>query len=154
MPRRLLSEAKGYNLLKSAGIPVSGFGIATTAVDAVKAADTIGYPVVMKVISQHVVHKSDAGGVIINIKSPEEATAAFEKISRDTKGKVRSPHPLRGSLGRLVGASLGRSVREDRLTESLPDARDKLFINKKSAEPRRASKEALRRGVLILSARY
>jgi acetyl coenzyme A synthetase (ADP forming)-like protein len=88
MTPRLLSEAEGYGLLKSAGIPVPGFSVVTTAADAKIAADTIGYPVVMKVISQQVVHKSDAGGVIINIRSPSEATAAFERISQDVKARV------------------------------------------------------------------
>ena len=88
MTPRLLSEAEGYGLLKSAGIPVPGFSVVTTAADARKAADTIGYPVVMKVVSQQVVHKSDAGGVIINIRSPSEAIAAFEQITRDVKARV------------------------------------------------------------------
>ena len=48
----------------------------------------IGYPVVMKVISQQVVHKTDAGGVILNIRSPAEATAAFETISRNVREKI------------------------------------------------------------------
>jgi acetyltransferase len=42
----------------------------------------------MKVISQQVEHKSDADGVIINIRSPAETTAAFEKISRDVKTPI------------------------------------------------------------------
>lgn len=88
MTRQLLSEAEGYELLKSAGIPVPRFVVTRSSADAAKAADTIGYPVVMKVISQQVVHKSDAGGVIINITSPAEATAAFGKISRDVKAGI------------------------------------------------------------------
>jgi biotin carboxylase len=50
MTPRLLSEAEGYSLLKSAGIPVPGFSVVTTAEEAKNAADKIGYPVVMKVI--------------------------------------------------------------------------------------------------------
>lgn len=88
MARQLLSEPEGYELLKSAGIPVPHFSVARTAAEAVHAADTIGYPVVMKVISQQVVHKTDAGGVILNIRSPAEATAAFEKISRNVREKI------------------------------------------------------------------
>ena len=88
MTRQLLSEAEGHELLKSAGIPVPRFVVTRSSADAAKAADTIGYPVVMKVISQQVVHKSDAGGVIINITSPAEATAAFGKISRDVKAGI------------------------------------------------------------------
>lgn len=88
MAHKLLPEAEGFELLKIAGIPVPRFIVAHTTDEAKNAADTIGYPVVMKVISQQVVHKSDAGGVIINIRSPAEATAAFEKISRDVKTRV------------------------------------------------------------------
>ena len=88
MAPRLLSEAEGYGLLKSAGIPVPGFSVVTAATDAANAADTIGYPVVMKVISKQVVHKSDAGGVILNIRSPAEAAAAFETITREVKVRV------------------------------------------------------------------
>jgi acetyl coenzyme A synthetase (ADP forming)-like protein len=88
MARTLLTEAEGYDLLKSAGIPVPGFGVVKTAADAVKAAETIGYPVVMKVISHQVVHKTDAGGVITNIRSAADAMAAFGKISLDVKARV------------------------------------------------------------------
>jgi acetyl coenzyme A synthetase (ADP forming)-like protein len=87
MARQLLPEAEGFELLKSAGIPVPRFIVAYTADEAKNAADTIGYPVVMKVISQQVVHKSDAGGVILNIRSPAEAAVAFEKITRDVKAR-------------------------------------------------------------------
>ena len=85
MARQLLSEAEGYELLKAAGIPVPRFVIVHSSEEATNAAGMIGYPVVMKVISQQVVHKTDAGGVILNIRSPAEATAAFETISRDVK---------------------------------------------------------------------
>jgi acetyl coenzyme A synthetase (ADP forming)-like protein len=88
MACQLLSEAEGYELLKAAGIPVPRFIITHTAAEAENAADTIGYPVVMKVVSQQVVHKSDAGGVILNIRSPVDAMAAFEKITRDVKANV------------------------------------------------------------------
>ena len=88
MAHQLLSEAEGYELLKSAGIPVPRFFVVRTAEEAGNAAETIGYPVVMKVISQQVVHKTDAGGVVLNIRSSAEATVAFETISRDVKEKV------------------------------------------------------------------
>jgi acetyl coenzyme A synthetase (ADP forming)-like protein len=87
MAQQLLPEAEGFELLKGAGIPVPRFIVANTADEAKNAADTIGYPVVMKVISQQVVHKSDAGGVILNIRSPAEAAVAFEKITRDVKAR-------------------------------------------------------------------
>ena len=88
MAHQLLSEAEGYGLLKAAGIPVPRFFIAHSSAEAEKAAGMIGYPVVMKVISQQVVHKTDAGGVILNIGSPAEATAAFDKISHSVSEKI------------------------------------------------------------------
>ncbi len=88
MARQLLSEAEGYELLKAAGIPVPRFVIVHSSEEATNAAGMIGYPAVMKVISQQVVHKTDAGGVILNIRSPAEATAAFETISRNVSMKI------------------------------------------------------------------
>jgi len=88
MARQLLSEAEGYELLKGAGIPVPRFIIAHTAGEAKNAADEISYPVVMKVISQQVVHKTDAGGVATGIRTPVEATTAFEKITEDVKAHI------------------------------------------------------------------
>jgi acetyl coenzyme A synthetase (ADP forming)-like protein len=88
MTRRLLSEAEGYGLLKSAGIPVPRFCMVTSATDAAREAGAIGFPVVMKVVSPQVVHKSDAGGVVLNIRSPDAAQAAFDRISRDVKAAV------------------------------------------------------------------
>ncbi len=88
MAHQLLPEAEGYELLRAAGIPVPRFITIHTAGEAKNAAEEIGFPVVMKVISQQVVHKTDAGGVVTGIRSPDEATAAFEKITRDVNARV------------------------------------------------------------------
>jgi acetyl coenzyme A synthetase (ADP forming)-like protein len=85
MPRTLLSEADGYELLKSAGIPVPKFAVALSAEEAVATAGEIGFPLVMKVISPQVVHKSDAGGVVTGIKSPAEAGSAYASIVQNVK---------------------------------------------------------------------
>jgi acetyl coenzyme A synthetase (ADP forming)-like protein len=78
-----MTEAEGYDLLKANGIPVPRFRVAHTEKEAVDAAGALGYPVVMKVISSQVVHKSDAGGVITGIMSPPEAAQAFATIQRN-----------------------------------------------------------------------
>jgi len=83
MARTLMTEAEGYELLKAYNIPVPRYTVARTEREAVAAADAIGYPVVMKVISAHVIHKSDAGGVITGIASPAEAARAFETIRQN-----------------------------------------------------------------------
>ena len=80
MTRRLLSEAEGYALLSGHAIPVPEHTLATTADEAVAAAGTIGYPVVMKIVSPDIVHKSDAGGVVTGIGSAAEVRESFARI--------------------------------------------------------------------------
>jgi acetyl coenzyme A synthetase (ADP forming)-like protein len=85
MAKRMLSEAEGYELLQKYGVPTPRFKIVTTPEDAAKAASTCGYPVVMKIISPQIVHKSDAGGVIVGISCADEAKKAFTKIVASAK---------------------------------------------------------------------
>jgi len=75
-----LTESEGYDLLKKYDIPVPEYGIATTAEQAADVAAKIGFPVVMKIVSPQILHKSDAGGVIIGVASKEEAISAYNKI--------------------------------------------------------------------------
>ena len=76
----MLSEAEGYDLLRKYDVPVPRYHIVKSGEDAVHAAETLGCPVVMKVISPQIVHKSDAGGVIVGIGSKKAALGAFTKI--------------------------------------------------------------------------
>src|SRR6202158_3611718 len=71
-------EAKG--ICEAYGIAVPKEGVARTATDAAKLAATIGYPVVMKIVSPQILHKTEAGGVVVGVKSAEQATEAFERI--------------------------------------------------------------------------
>jgi acetyl coenzyme A synthetase (ADP forming)-like protein len=88
MARTLLTEAGGYELLKTFGVPVPVYRIARTAEEAQRAAVAIGFPVVMKVISPQVIHKSDAGGVITGIAGPSEAGLAFSAIDQNVRASV------------------------------------------------------------------
>ena len=85
MNRRLLSEAEGYGLLKIHGVQVPQFSVVSSRQDVGAAAERIGYPLVMKVISLQVVHKSDAGGVITGIRSNAEAETAYDTIVRNVQ---------------------------------------------------------------------
>ncbi|WP_369792263.1 acetate--CoA ligase family protein [Methanoculleus sp. MH98A] len=84
----MLTESEGYRLLDSCGIPVPPHHLATSAADARAAAGRIGYPVVMKVISPEIVHKSDVGGVITGIESPDEAEEAFGTITQNAAARA------------------------------------------------------------------
>jgi len=81
----MLSEAQGYELLKKYGIPVPEFSVVRTRQEVSEAADRIGYPLVMKVISPQVIHKSDTGGVVTDILSAADAEQAFDMISHTVK---------------------------------------------------------------------
>ena len=70
--RQILPASLVYQLLSIYGIPVADWRIANSIEDAVKAADAIGYPVVIKADSETLVHKSDMGGVSINVKSADD----------------------------------------------------------------------------------
>lgn len=85
MAKRMLSEAEGYDLLREYGVPTPGFEIVTNADAAAKAASAIGFPVVMKVVSPQIVHKSDAGGVVVGISGAAEAKKAFTQIVDSAK---------------------------------------------------------------------
>lgn len=88
MPKRMLSEAEGYNILKKYDIPTPEYKLVKNAEEAVKTAKKIGYPVVIKIVSPNVVHKSDVGGVILGIESDQEVKNAFEKITSNVRNKV------------------------------------------------------------------
>lgn len=85
MTKKLISEAEGYELLQSAGLPVPKHAIARSADEAAAIAATIGYPVVLKIVSPQVVHKSDAGGVITNLRSADEVKQAYDTILASVK---------------------------------------------------------------------
>jgi len=86
LSRILLSEPEGYALLAAHAVPIPGYRVAKTADEAVKAAESLGYPVVMKVISPDIIHKSDFGGVVTGIRTAPEVSRAFDRITRNVLG--------------------------------------------------------------------
>jgi acetate---CoA ligase (ADP-forming) len=78
-------EYKGKNILKQVNIPVPNGALATNVNEAIKIANEISYPIVLKAQAANLAHKTDAGGVLLNIKSDEELKIAFEKMTNDIK---------------------------------------------------------------------
>ncbi|WFU85666.1 acetate--CoA ligase family protein [Bradyrhizobium sp. CIAT3101] len=109
-----LDEVASKKLLKAYGIPVSKEGIAQTAAEAVKIAKQIGFPVVAKVVSAEILHKSDIGGVVLNLNGAAEVKKAFSDITarvKKLKGKPRLDgiliaQQVKADLELVVGASL------------------------------------------------
>lgn len=82
-----MNEVEAKRWLADAGIPVVSELIATTAKQAVQGAQSVGFPVVMKVISPDIEHKSDVGGVILNLADPQAVDDAFQEIRKRMASK-------------------------------------------------------------------
>jgi acetyl coenzyme A synthetase (ADP forming)-like protein len=80
MSRQLISEAQGYELLREIGVPIPRYVLVKTITEAVAAAGVTGFPLVLKVVSPRIIHKSDAGGVITGIRNTEVLLGAYDKI--------------------------------------------------------------------------
>lgn len=83
--KKFLSEHESKSMLLKAGIKVPKEEIAKDKEEAYRIADEIGYPLVMKIESADIPHKSDAGGVKLNIGSKEEVKKSFEEIMDSVK---------------------------------------------------------------------
>jgi acetate---CoA ligase (ADP-forming) len=109
-----LDEVASKKLVKAYGIPISKEAVAQSAIEAVKVAKSVGFPVVAKVISPDILHKSDVGGVALDLKTPAEVGRAFADITarmKKLKGKPRIEgvliaHHVKADLELVVGASL------------------------------------------------
>jgi len=83
--RTILTEAEAKKLLDYYEFPVVKTFVAKTAEEAVILAKQIGYPVVLKILSPQITHKSDSGGVALNLTCDSEVEQAFEKIIKQAK---------------------------------------------------------------------
>ncbi|CAH2406180.1 acetate--CoA ligase family protein [Mesorhizobium escarrei] len=83
--RQALTAPEGKLLCDVYGIKVPQEGVAGSAEEAAKLASGMGFPVVMKIVSPDILHKTEAGGVIVGVKSADEARAAHEKIIANAK---------------------------------------------------------------------
>jgi len=81
-------EPEAKEVCRQFQIPVPEFGVAVSKEEAVNLANKIGYPVVLKIISPQVIHKSDVGGVIIGLKSDVEVREAYDRIIERVRKKV------------------------------------------------------------------
>ncbi len=114
--RTILTEFESKQVLAAYGIPVAKTIIAAKQADAVKAADEIGYPIVLKLYSETITHKTDVGGVQLNLGSAEAVAAAFDAIQTSVTAKVGAQHfqgvtvqpmvKLRDAYELIIGSSL------------------------------------------------
>ena len=83
--RQNLLEEEGQEVLRAYGLPLPQSALAKTEQEAVKIAKKIGYPVVLKIASPQIIHKSDAGGVKVNIQNDKDVHSAFKEIITNAK---------------------------------------------------------------------
>src|SRR5215831_3773956 len=78
--RSALTAPEARAICEAYGTTVPKEGVAARAAEAVKLASTIGYPVVMKIVSPQILHKTEAGGVVVGVKDAAAAQEAFNTI--------------------------------------------------------------------------
>src|ERR1022692_633799 len=90
--RTILTEYESKQLLKAYDIPTVDTRIAITETEALQAADEIGYPIVLKVYSLSITHKTDVGGVQLNLRDAGAVKTAFQAIRQSVTEKVGAEH--------------------------------------------------------------
>lgn len=100
--RDALTAPEGKLVCDAYGIAVPGEGVATTAADARALAASMGFPVVMKIVSPDILHKTEAGGVVVGIKDAQEAETAFETITRNAKNYKADAHILGVQVQQMI----------------------------------------------------
>jgi len=78
----VLTEFESKELLQEIGIPVPGQKLTTSKEETLSAAEDIGFPIVLKLMAEDIVHKSDTGAVKLNLKSKQEVEEAYEELMK------------------------------------------------------------------------
>jgi acetyl coenzyme A synthetase (ADP forming)-like protein len=115
--RDSLTAPEGKLVSDAYGIPVPGEGVAKSADEAAKLAKSMSYPVVMKIVSPDILHKTEAGGVIVGVKSDDEAKKAYDTILANAKKYkadakiegIQVQQMLKGGTEVLVGSITDQS---------------------------------------------
>ena len=101
-----LSESAAKRILREAGIPMLEERTARDAEEAAHAAQRIGFPVVLKIDSPDIAHKTEVGGVVLDLRDPAQVRAAFESMNR----RVRTAMPMARIDGVLVAPMIKEGV--------------------------------------------
>jgi acetyltransferase len=96
-----LTEPQSLDVLAAYGFPVPEYQLAKTAEEAVAAADKIGYPVVLRIVSPKIIHKFDVKGVILDVTSPAQVRVAWSAMMDGVSEHV-APADIHGVLVRRM----------------------------------------------------
>ncbi|MCX8150803.1 MAG: acetate--CoA ligase family protein [Candidatus Bathyarchaeota archaeon] len=120
--RVVLLEPEAKAVCTDYGIPVTKFNVAKNENEAANFAAKIGFPVVLKIVSPDIIHKTEAGGVKVNLKTPEEVKAAYNTILTNAKNynpkativgvlvQEMAPQSTEVIVGSVKDATFGQTV--------------------------------------------
>jgi len=108
--RDILTEPESLAVLTAFGIPTVRNTVVRTANEALVAAESIGYPIAMKVLSSDISHKSDAGGVRLNIASAQEVRGAYKQLLDQVALKVPDAEIEGVTVEKMYRSSNGREL--------------------------------------------
>lgn len=113
--RRVLTEIESKAILAQWGIPVVSCEVATSGEEAAELARLVGFPVVLKILSPDIIHKSDAGGVRLHVADEEAVRSAFDEIMQNARGNVPSARVMGATVQKMVtGMEVAIGVAHDR----------------------------------------
>jgi len=106
----VLTEIESKRLLEAYEIPISKTVIARDVEEAIRQSNELGYPVAMKILSNQITHKTDVGGVVLNLAGDEAVTNAFQQVMTSAK-QLRPDAQLDGvTIQRMYGHATGREL--------------------------------------------
>ncbi|MDH3787948.1 MAG: bifunctional acetate--CoA ligase family protein/GNAT family N-acetyltransferase [Xanthomonadales bacterium] len=108
--RKVLTEPESMAVLNAFRIPTVRNAVARSANEALIIAESIGFPIAMKVLSTDISHKSDSGGVRLNINSAHEVRGAYRQMIDQVKQKVPDAHIEGVTVGKMYRSSNGREL--------------------------------------------
>ena len=100
--RTSLTAPEGKGVCDAYAIPVPKEGVAATAAEAAKLATKLGYPVVLKIVSPQILHKTEAGGVLVGVKNAADVRKGFAKIMTSAKKYDRKAELLGVQVQQMV----------------------------------------------------
>ena len=95
--RLALIEPEAKTICKEYGISTPDFSVATSTEEAVKISESFGYPIVLKIVSPDILHKTDAGGVVIGLNSANDVEKAYNQII-DSSKRYKADAKIQGIL--------------------------------------------------------
>jgi acetate---CoA ligase (ADP-forming) len=100
-----LLEPEAYEVCKHYGIPTSPYRVVDTLEAGIEAVKQVGYPVVLKVVSAEIIHKSDVGGVVLGITSDELFNQGYQKLTQNIRAAFPHIQQPRVLIQKMMPAS-------------------------------------------------